>query len=497
MNKIKLIVSGALFAAAAVGSVEMKAEWNDSIRYRGEIRADLGGGDNSPFWLMSNRYGMSSRKPNSGYMRFGLFHDMDKSRRFTWGAGVDLAVAAGYQSVFFPQQVYGEIKYRCLDAMIGAKEMYDGFTDSELSSGSLTFGTNAHPIPQIRLGIFDYANVWGCKDMFAIKGYVAYGMFSDNWWIKRWENSDPLNAYSLNTLFCSRAIYFRGGNAKKFPLEGELGLEMASQFGGKTWIPDGNGSGTWMHNPIGPKAWVKAMIPMKGDQTRPAGEQANVDGNFLGNWSMSLKWEDSRGWMVRAYYQHFYEDHSMLFFDYPWKDGLYGLQAKLPKNRIVSDIVAEFLYMKDQGGPVYWDHTPVIDYQISGRDEYYNHAYYNGWQNWGMGIGNPLLISPIYNANHELYFYQTRVVSEHLGIKGEPSDQVSWRLLATHTRSWGTYAVANRKVESNFSMLAEVKYHPARLKGWEGKLSFGFDGGSLIGHSYGVGIGISKTGFFK
>lgn len=491
---IKRIAALVLPAMALLAPVAAHAEWNDSIRYRGEIRAGLGGGDHAPFWHAANRYGLSSLKPSNGYIRFGVFHDMDKNRRFTWGAGVDLAVAAGFTSVFVPEQVYAEVKYRCLDAFIGQKEMYDGFTDPELSSGSLTYGTNARPIPQLRIGIFDYADVWGCKDMFAVKGYIAYGFFSDNWWIKRWESPDY--PYSLSTLYCSRAVYFRGGNAEKFPLEGEIGLEMATEFGGKTFYPSKDG-GRWVDHPTYPKAWLKALIPMKGGDDTDIGEQTNVEGNMLGNWSMSLKWQDPRGWMVRLYYQHFFEDHSMLFFDYPWKDGLYGVQAKLPDNPFVSDIVAEFLYMKDQAGPVYWDHTPAIDYQISGRDSYYDHYIYNGWQHWGMGIGNPLLVSPLYNANHDLYFYHTRVVSEHIGLKGNPTPQVGWRLLATHTRSWGTYEYPARRVESDFSLLAEVKYHPARLKGWEGSFSFGFDSGSLLGHNYGVAIGITKTGFFK
>lgn len=486
----------AVGAILGISSLPAAAEWNDSIRYRGEIHASLGGGDYAPLWEMSNRYGMSSAKPNSGYLRFGVFHDMDKSKRFTWGAGVDLAVAAGFShAVFIPQQVYAEVKYRCLNAMIGSKEMYDGFTDRDLSSGSLTYSPNARPIPQLRVGIFDYADFWGTKGWFAVKGYISYGFFPDNNWIKKWQ--DKKYSYALNTLYCSRAIYFRGGDARQFPLEGELGLEMATEFGGKTWELSKDGGGHWVKHPTYAKAWLKALIPMKGGSDTSAGEQANVEGNMLGNWSFSLKWDDPRGWMVRAYYQHFFEDHSMLFFDYPWKDGLYGVQAKLPKNRIVSDIVAEFLYMKDQSGPVYWDHTPAIDYQVSGRDDYYNHYIYNGWQNWGMGLGTPLVMSPIYNKDRDIYFFQTRIISEHLGLRGDPTDQIGWRMLATHTRSWGTYNYPNKKVKSDFSLLAEVKWHPATLRGWEGTLSFAFDSGSLLGHNYGVGITISKTGFFK
>ena len=103
---------------------------------------------------------------------------------------------------------------------------------------------------------------------------------------------------------------------------------------------------------------------MGGSADTDPGEQLNVEGNMLGNWSFALRWDDPSGWMVRAYWQHVFEDHSMLFFDYPWKDGLYGVEARFPKNRFVSEIVAELLYSKDQAGPVYWDHVPSLDVQI-------------------------------------------------------------------------------------------------------------------------------------
>lgn len=485
----------ALIAALSLGSAAFPFEWRDSIEYRAEVGTTLSAGDHTPFWLVSNRYGFSSLERNNLWLRAGMFKYMDEKPDFSWGAGVDLGVGYRMQSVFIPQQLYGEVRYRCLDALLGAKEFSDGFLCADLSSGALTQGWNSHPIPQLRVGIFDYANVWGCKDMFAIKGHIAYGMFDDNWWLDRWPN--PAYEYTKNTLYCSRAIYFRGGNADKFPLEGELGLVMDTQFGGETWIPDGKGGGHWDKHPTYLKAWAKALIPMAGGSDTAVGEQTNVEGNYLGNWSFSLKWQDPSGWMARIYYQHYYEDHSMLFFDYPWIDGLYGVQGKLPQNPFVSDIVYEFAYMKDQAGPVYWDHTPTIDYQISARDSYYNHYIYNGWQNWGQAIGSPLFTSPIYNDDHRMTFVSNRFFSHHLGFKGQPSPQTDYRVLLTYTKSWGTYSHPFLDPRENFSWLAEVNYHPASLPGWNASLSLAMDHGSLIGKSFGLMLSISKSGWIK
>ena len=485
----KLAMAGAVLAMA--GGLAAHAEWNDSIRWKAELRISAGGGDYAPLWAVSGEYGLSSQKINSGYLRLGAFHDLDKTKRFSWGAGVDMAVGYGMQSVFFPQQLYGEVKYRCLNAMLGAKEISDGFVNEELSSGGLTYSNNAHPIPQLRVGIFDYADFWGCKGYLGVKGHIAYGAFTDNWWVKRWANKDY--NYSLSTLYCSRALYFRLGNEREFPLTGEIGMEMATEFGGTTYFHNGRVS----KHPTGFKSWLKALIPGRGGKDTDAGEQLNVEGNVLGNWAFSLKWADPRGWSVRAYYEHFFEDHSMMTFDYPWKDGLYGVEAKLPRNPYVSDVVYEFLYMKDQSGPVYWDHTPEIDHQVSGRDGYYNHYIYNGWQMWGMGIGNALMMSPIYNRNHYLYFYSTRVMAHNIGVMGQPTDQIGYKLRLTHIDSWGSYDAPYERVKHDFSMLAQVSWKPKRLKGWEGSLGFAFDAGSLMGNNFGGLLTITKTGFFK
>ena len=121
---------------------------------------------------------------------------------------------------------------------------------------------------------------------------------------------------------------------------------------------------------------------------------------------------------------------------------------------------------------------------------------YNGWQHWGMGIGNPLVISPIYNNNHTFGFKSTRMWGHHLGFKGKPLDELGYKILASYQKSWGTYDVPFPEPRSSFNLMAEVSYAPARLKGWQGDLAFGMDAGSLIGNSYGVMLKISKTGWF-
>lgn len=480
----------------ASASPDRKGSWRvDSLRWRGELAGSVSGGKNTPFWLVNNTQGLGSLEKNNVLLRASVFKDMDRTNRFSWGAGVDLVGGYRQQSPFAIHQLYGEIRYRCLDLMVGQKEIYGAISNPRLSSGNLLYSGNARPIPQVRAGIFDYADFWGCRGWFAIKGYIAYGMFTDSKWLRDWSND---GLYPQNEKYHSKGIWFRGGNTGKFPLQVELGLEMATQFGGSCyWRNPNTGEIEHLDLPGGIKSALKAFLPLEGGDDTIAGEQTNVEGNFLGNWMLALSWlPQGADWGVKAYWQHMFEDHSMLFFQYPWKDGLWGVEAQLPKNPVISNVVYEFLYMKDQSGPVYWDKTDKVPTQVSGRDQYYWHQLYGGWQHWGEIIGNPMILSPLYN-NGTLLLRSNRIVGHHLGFEGRPLDELGYRVLASYQRSWGTYKTPLPEVADSFNFLAECSWRPRRMAGWEGTLSVGVDAGDLLGRSVGVRLSISKTGLLR
>lgn len=461
----------------------------DSLYYNVEGQVSFSSGKNTPFWLVNNRQGLSSRQKNNGYLRAGVFRPLEKSKRFSWGAGIDLAGAYNFSSSFIIQQLYGEVKYRCLGAMVGSKEIAGEFNNPRLSSGNLLYSGNARPIPQIRVGIPEYTIIPWTKDWLSVKGYIAYGMFTDDNWQK--DFISPGSKHTQHVLYHSKGLFLKVANLHKFPVWFEGGLEMAAQFGGKSITGD-----NIIDMPNRIKDIFKIFFPSAGGSDTPIGEQTNVEGNHVGSWNAKIGYNIKPDLTVSAYYQHFFEDHSMMFFDYQWKDCLVGVEVNLPKNPFVSTIVYEYLYTKDQSGAAYWDHTAEIPEQISGRDNYYNHSIYTGWQHWGMGIGNPLIISPIYNDDGTIMFKNNRVISHHIGIGGQPLDQLSYRLLFSHTRSWGTYDSPLDDVMKNINGLVEVTYSPKQLPGVSGTLAFGADRGALLGHSNGVMLTLRKTGWF-
>lgn len=458
----------------------------DTLSYLVEMAPSFSGGGQTPFWLVNNRNGLSSLKENNGYLRAGFFGSMKGNGRWKWDFGADLAVAYNFTSTFIIQQLYAEVQYWNFKLSAGSKIRNPLFNDTRLSSGDLLFSGNARPIPQLRLEIPDYIDVPGTQHWFGVKGYGAFGRFTDDGWQRKFVGPD--GARTRQVLFHGKGGWIRIGNEDKFPLVFEGGLEMAAQWGGMRIA-----NGKTFKMPHNLKSALKIIICKSGGSDTPMSDQMNCEGNHVGEWSASLKWKGD-GWSARAYYEHFFEDHSMMFFDYAWKDMLLGLEFELPRNPVLAKFVYEYINTKDQSGAVYWDHTPDINEQVSGRDTYYNHYFYNGWQHWGMGIGNPLIISPIYNDSHGIYFRCNRIKGHHFGLEGKPIPSLKWRMLLSYTRGWGTYESPFKEIQNNINGLAEITWDASFWRGLSFTLAGAFDAGSMLGKSAGVMLTVRKTG---
>lgn len=231
---------------------------------------------------------------------------------------------------------------------------------------------------------------------------------------------------------------------------------------------------------------------------------------------------DYENWYLGFYAEHYFEDQSAMFhldYDgygtgdnwnvkekrryllYSLKDMMLGMELKLKGNRLyVNDIVFEYLYSKYQSGPIYHDRNVNISDHIGGNDNYYNHSIFTGWQHWGQVMGNPLYTSPIYNGDGIIEVKNNRFYAFHLGIGGEPSYDLSYRLLATYQRGFGQYNNPYPDPRDNISVMAEALYTFAegtRLDGWSVKAAFGMDKGKLLGDNYGVQLTVTKRGLLN
>lgn len=455
----------------------------------------------NPFWLNANKYGLSSVRAQSAYIRAKITRQ-DEFGKWHLDYRADIAGAIDHTSGLIIQQLYGEAQYKKVRFAIGSKERPLELKNDELSSGSMTLGINSRPVPQVRVELPDY---WQVTPWLGLKGHVAYGWFTDGKWQ---ENYQPTGSrYVRKALYHSKSGYLHFGNEERFPLSGTLGLEMATQFGGTIYNLDATHPKVELDH--GLKAFWNAFFSGGNDPTD--GVYANNSGNMLGSWIADISYKFPT-WKVRAYYDHFFEDHSGLFMlgsggwnadntkqsrhftGYKLKDGLWGVEVTLPKNRFVSDIVYEYLYTKYQSGPLYHDHTAQIPDEVGGKDGYYSHNLYLAWAHWGQVIGNPLITSPIYNKDRVLQIRNNRLFAHHIGFRGNPTDRLHYRFLLTYSENWGSYFAPFKDKKYNTSILCEVSY--SLPKDWQITSSFGIDRGNLLDNNVGLQIGLSKRGLF-
>ncbi|MCD8317426.1 MAG: capsule assembly Wzi family protein [Paraprevotella sp.] len=497
--------SKALLCVLAVFAQQGRAQEVDTtLTYRVEASTDISSGNYAPLWFTANRNGLSSQKPNSAYLRAGLTYR--HSFRHSWhiGAGLDLAAAVNSPSEFIVQQAYADFSWRMLNLSVGSKERGPLGKNPLLSSGGMVEGNNARPVPQVRAEVAEYYTVPGTKEWFAFKGYIAFGRFTDDRWQRDFARSH-LQPYVEDVLYHSKELMFKVGNREKFPLEGEVGLLMSAQFGGKRHTFDSHGNESVYAMPHDLKSYVKVFLAQAGGSNTTAGDQVNVEGNHLGSWNFYMNYYLG-DWKFRAYYEHFFDDHSQMFLQYGrWKDGHLGIEVTLPENRWVNTLLWEGLATKDQSGPILYDgderfqgrgYVAFPGMQISARDDYYNNFFYQSWEHYGLGLGNPLLPGPLYNKDGSLMFRSNRVRANHWAFSGTPTDEWGYRVLMSYALHWGRYADPLDKICRQFSSLYEVTYSPKALSGWHFSLSAAVDHGDFLGNSTGGMITIRKEGIW-
>ena len=112
-----------------------------------------------------------------------------------------------------------------------------------------------------------------------------------------------------------------------------------------------------------------------------------------------------------------------------------------------------------------------------------------------MVMGNPLYLSPLYNDDSTIKVKNSRFVAWHLGLSGQPTSRLHYRLLATMQKGWGTYELLYPDPRKNFSMMGEVSYQLP--KGWTIRGAVAFDSGEIYGSQQGLQLTVSKRGLLN
>ncbi len=472
----------------------------EDVQYGVSLRGTGSSGDNAPFWFTNNRYGLGAVRNNTFLARTYIKRDAEADSLRNWRIGYGADVAAGYgnQSEFCIQQAYVDFQWKMLRLSLGQKQRASELKREELSTGGMTLGINARPLPQVRLEMPDFWDIPGTKGWLGFKAHIAYGWYTDNRWQRNWNAGGP-ELYTQNSMFHSKSLLIKIGNPQKFPLTLKWGIEMACQFGGSGYNEtDLRGNPIQQKVKLGTNLW-NAFIASGGDVNDDV--YRNAAGNHVGSWHCRLDWT-GKGWSVGAYMDHFFEDHSQLSMQYGfWKDMLLGVEVNLPTNRFVSSLVYEHIGTMNQSGPIYHDATAENPQQISANDAYYCNHIYGSWQHGGFVMGNPLIPSPLYNEylgkGRMLLNYFNRVNAHHVAMEGSPLSWLSWRAMYTYEKNLGSYDVPVKDPLYGHFLLLEATYRPKNIKGLSITAAYGHNHGSLLGKANGAMLTVSWDGRFE
>lgn len=438
-----------------------------------------------PYYMVSNRYGVVAPEGSAAYVR-GAVDYRFASCSFSFKAGMDCigsssSSTAYYKHNYYLQQLYAEVAWNKFAVFIGAREDKPFLVNGELSSGNMLWSGNVRPVPQIRVGTADFVGLPGTNGWVNFYVDISYGRQRDgdyNQDVCSLMDSEKEEKRSFhivdNAMMHRKNLFIR--TKLGAPVVFTAGLEHIAQFGGTV---DGVKCGA------AAKDYLKVLLAKTNNEGNEYSHLASIDLRADVNLTKGT---------LSVYTQLFMDEISKSgSFRQNGTDGLWGLEWNRNDKTFLKNVVLEYLKTTNQGGPVYANEESRYDGKTYHyyACTYYNDQHYGAWSNYGMACGNPLLKSPIYNEDHFPGFTNTLVKAVHLGMKGDISDRLEYRMLFSYRKSWGEPLYLLPLPVEDTSGLLECKY---KIKGWSFLSSIAFDSGSMYGDNWGIYLSVRKIG---
>lgn len=518
----------------------------DSIpSYSFSLNSIISTSEATPFWLIYGRNGKVE-----GNDQFEAFAIVDV--KFPFELGKKWKIEAGLQGIARNktdesnlQEAYLNISFGSFTLKAGKEEYTISQYSDELSSGSYYLSNNARPVPGIGIGFYDYVDVPLTNGYVQVKGFLNQGVLDD----------DRGPRGTENPLFHEKIAYIR---TNKLPFNPHIGINHSALFGGKS--PRNGGTEI-------PVDYIATFMGQPSDKVgeKFGGEATNVAGAHLGLVDFGVNF-DVKNIHIQTYYQKPFTDRSgfIRFFERN-RDHLMGAVAEIKDGFFVQEVVYENVTTVWQSGPGAFD--PYVNgrsyvtgqiedfdqflfdnygietegisqdefmrfiermenhgFLYGGRDNYYNNGlYYKGWSYGGMALGSPLFLTvdrmksflPGFDDSYDGYFANTRIKTQHFGVRGMVKENLSYKLKYTHTRNYGTYQGLNKgnhrwesanpnsdyvyyfeERKTQTYLLLEGVYSFNNVEGLQLHLSMGYDYGDMY-KSFGTLVGVSYSGNFK
>ncbi|GHT77640.1 hypothetical protein AGMMS50262_19190 [Bacteroidia bacterium] len=468
--------------------------------YKVEMFGSVASGQNTPFWTVQHRWGVVPVEAGNGYLRGGVFRQQKINSDWSFDAGLNLTGSTSdiYGNSYI-QQLYAGLKWKTWKLSVGSQEEYTSLLNAELSSGDFVQSNHARPVPKIKLALHDFYTVPYTRGILSIKGDFSVGYYLDG----QWQEDRALPAkqpYTKNILSHDKSLSFRFGNIEKNRQQFIMQVQHAAQWGGVLYYYQ-NAEYTVQHQPQGLDDLFRVAVAKEGSASASGADRAYVAGSNWGAYVFKYDYRLKNNDRLSVYIDHFFEDGSgMVFKNYP--DNLYGLEFSTTRRSLVSGIVLEYIYTKQQGGAVgntlglTGKNATELFQKGNGNDNYYNNVdYVTGPSYFGYTMGTPLFLPPVYNTDGSLNFKGIRISTFHFGLEGYVCPVLQYRLLLTAGKNWGRYYVPFRSVKKGFASQLELIYNCPKIDGFSIRLSGGYDKGEFFGgDTFGGSITLNKRG---
>lgn len=507
LQNISLLASAVLLSAAT----SYAGERDDSVTYSAAVFANASTGRYAPYMIGSWNGDRTTMK-NGLSADFSIEKAMLTGGRFSWGAGAE--IMAGYNhsadyarydeadnswttsvmrpAAFTIRSLYAEAHYRCLYALAGMKTFHSKIVDDRLSSGDLVRSNNARPVPGLTIGFVDFQDIPFTNGWLQIDGQIMYGKFFDNdYRRKQFNYYAPLIATDI--YYTYKYCYFRTKPTERF--SATFGMQTAGQFGGQTeWFSRGRNYRTEVRG-FRLKDVIKMFFPIRGNGN------AFYEGNSVGAWSLRARYRLFDNSEIAAYWENFFEDGSGIACR-NGADGLYGVQYTMSQKGWFTSAVVEYLDFRNQSGPLHYapgDHeSPSITTEATGGDNYYNNDTYGSYVNYGMAIGSPMVMAPIYNSDGYPEFIFNRMRGVHLAALGSPTDEIDYKIMFGWQKGYAMGRTPLPHAKTDVSAMIEVDWKANRLlEGLSFNCRVAIDRGELRGDNFGAALAVRYTGSFN
>lgn len=490
--------------AAATAPLVTAAQNN--IDYSATVYGQASSGALAPYFIGSGDNGRSARR-SSAMADLRVTVTPDLGRRFSWGAGVE--VLAGWQhdvdyarwngswstvsnrpAAVWIQQIYGEVKYRGVFLRLGQKDPHSAILDERLTSGDLVRSSNARGIPGAEIGFIDFQNIPFTGGWVQIQGVVEYGKMTDDNF-----NHDQFNYYSSlwtsDLYYTYKRCYFRTRPSERFSVT--LGMQTAGQFGGATARYRRGEIYYTEHRGFRFKDVFRMFFPTQGSTG-----DGFYEGNSLGSWDFKARYRLNDGSELSFVFQWPWEDGSGIGRRNGW-DGLWGLYYNTPSRSIISGAAIEYLDFRNQSGPIHWAPGDIpgtsIVTEATGADDYYNNAYYGAFSNYGLSIGTPFLVSPLYNINGFPLYAHSRARGIHAAVTGNIGTDWDYTVKYSWQQAWGSGLIPTAAPLHDNSMMVGATWNAHTVaEGLRIDARAAFDAGDLRGDNFGFLIGVTYSG---